>query len=84
MNTVISGCEALDMDMACKVFLNSPGFRMIGMDDSLCDYQTYLDGNIQYIMNCLEFKLTTFKEETKILRGVHALNRGSHRFISPD
>jgi hypothetical protein len=68
VNTVIMGCEALDMDLAFSIFSNSPDFLMIGMDGSLCDYQTYLKNNRDYLMTCSSFTLTTLKEEIKILR----------------
>ena len=66
VNTVIMGCEALDMDLAFSIFSNSPDFLMIGMDGSLCDYQTYLKNNRDYLMTCSSFTLTTLKEEIKI------------------
>ncbi len=67
VSTVIRGCETLDMDLAFKVFWDSPDFRMIGMDGSLCDYQTYLKNNIDYLMTCSSFELTTIDEEIRIL-----------------
>src|SRR3989304_4008939 len=66
-DTIIKGCESLDMDMAFKVFHNSPDFYMIGTDCSICDYQTYIDSNINYLKECSNFKLTTFNEEIKYL-----------------
>ena len=67
INTLIAGCEALDMELAFGMFSNSPDFLMMGTDGSLCDYQTYLDDNINYLMTCENFKLTTFQEEIRIL-----------------
>ena len=66
-DTIVKGCESLDMDLAFKVFLNSPDFYMIGTDCSICDYQTYIDSNINYLKECSNFKLTTFSEEIKYL-----------------
>ena len=67
INTLIAGCEALDMELAFGVFSNSPDFLMMGTDGSLCDYQTYLNNNIKYLMTCANFKLTTLQEEIRIL-----------------
>jgi hypothetical protein len=67
INTLIMGCEALDMEVAFGMFANSPDFLMMGTDGSLCDYQTYLNNNVDYLMTCSDFKLTTFKEEIRIL-----------------
>ena len=66
-NTIIEGCETLDMDLAFKVFHNSPDFYMIGIDCSICDYQTYINNNINYLKECSSFKLTTFDEKMKLL-----------------
>ena len=68
MNTLIVGCEALDMELAFGIFSDSPDFLMMGTDGSLCDYQTYLNNNIDYLMNCSSFKLTTLKQELRILK----------------
>ena len=67
INTLISGCENLDMEMAFAMFLNAPEFLMMGTDGTLCDYQTYLKNNIDYLTACSSFNLTTFREETSIL-----------------
>lgn len=67
VDTLIRGCETLDMDLAFRVFLDAPDFRMIGMDGTLCDYRTYVDNNINYLSACSGFKLTTLNEEIKIL-----------------
>jgi hypothetical protein len=67
IDTLIAGCEALDMELAFRVFSNSPDFLMMGTDGSLCDYQTYVNNNINYLMTCTDFKLTTFQEEIRIL-----------------
>ena len=68
IDTLIAGCETLDMELAFGIFSNSPDFLMMGTDGSLCDYQTYVNNNIDYLMTCSNFKLTTFKEEIRILR----------------
>lgn len=67
IHTLIAGCEALDMELAFGIFSSSPDFLMMGTDGSLCDYQTYLNNNINYLMTCENFKLTTFQEEIRIL-----------------
>jgi hypothetical protein len=67
INTLIAGCEALDMELAFGVFSDSPDFLMMGTGGSLCDYQTYLNNNINYLTTCANFKLTTLKEEIRIL-----------------
>jgi hypothetical protein len=63
IKTLIAGCEALDTELAFGIFSNSPDFLMMGTDGSLCDYQTYLNNNIDYLMTCSNFELTTLKEE---------------------
>lgn len=67
IHTLIAGCEALDMELAFGIFSSSPDFLMMGTDGSLCDYRTYLNNNINYLMTCENFKLTTFQEEIRIL-----------------
>jgi len=67
VNTLINGCENLDMDLAFDVFNNSPDFLMMGTDGTTCDYQTYLKNNIDYLMSCSNFKLTTYGEAVRIL-----------------
>lgn len=67
INTLIVGCETLDMELAFRIFSDSPDFLMMGTDGSLCDYQTYLNNNINYLTTCVNFKLTTLGEEIRIL-----------------
>ena len=67
ISTLIAGCEALDMESAFGVFSSSPDFLMMGTDGSLCDYQTYLNNNIHYLVTCSNFELTTLNEEVRIL-----------------
>ena len=67
VDSLIKGCESLDMDLAFEIFWDSPDFRMIAMDGSLCNYQTYLRNNIDYLTECLSFELTTLDDEIKIL-----------------
>ena len=67
IHTLIAGCEALDMEAAFGIFSDSPNFLMMGTDGSLCDYQTYLNNNIDYLRTCSSFKLTTFRGEIRIL-----------------
>lgn len=67
VDMLIAGCEALDMEMAFAPFLDSPEFRMMGMDGSLCDYQTYVKNNVDFLTECSSFDLTTVQTEIKIL-----------------
>jgi hypothetical protein len=67
IHTLIRGCGTLDMEMAFQIISDSPDFLMMGTDGSLCDYQTYLEDNKNYLMGCSNFKLATFKEEIRIL-----------------
>jgi hypothetical protein len=67
IDTLIAGCEMLDMELAFRAFSNSPDFLMMGTDGSLCDYQTYLKNNADYLMTCSSFKLTTLRKEIRIL-----------------
>lgn len=67
INTLIQGCEDLDMDLAFSMFANSPDFLMMGTDGTICDYETYLKNNVDYLMTCNSFKLTTYREEIRII-----------------
>jgi hypothetical protein len=67
IDTLIAGCETLDMELAFAIFSNSPDFLMMSTDGSLCDYQTYLNNNIDYLMTCSRFRLTTFRREVRVL-----------------
>ena len=67
INTLIAGCEALDMEMAFGMFSDSSAFLMMGTDGYLCDYQTYVDNNVSYLMTCSNFELTTRRQEIRIL-----------------
>jgi hypothetical protein len=67
INTLIRGCEALDMELAFSVFSDSPDFLMMGTDGSRCNYQTYVNNNVDYLRTCSSFELTTFSEEIRIL-----------------
>lgn len=73
VNTVIMGCEALDMGMAFQVFWNSPDFRMISMDGTLCDYHTYVQNNIDYLTTCAQFTLTTRQQEITVFTEMLAI-----------
>jgi hypothetical protein len=64
---LIAGCEALDVDLAFGLFWDSPEFRMIGMDGSLCDYATYVRDNVDYRSTCTSFELTTIDDEIRFL-----------------
>jgi hypothetical protein len=67
LKALIAGCEVLDMEMAFGMFSDSPEFLMMGTDGSLCDYQTYLNDNINYLTSCSSFDLTTFRKEIRVL-----------------
>lgn len=67
INTLIRGCETLNMEEAFSMFANSPDFLMMGTGGSLCDYQTYLNDNIDYLMTCSAFNLSTLNQEIRIL-----------------
>jgi hypothetical protein len=79
INTLIVGCEALDMEMAFGMFANSPDFLMMGTDGSLFNYQAYLNNNIKYLKTCSDFKITTRKEEIRILNRDMAIFAWSYR-----
>ena len=64
---LIRGCETLDIDTAFDMFLDSPDFLMMGTDGSLCNYQTYVNNNIDYLVTCSDFELTTRNEDIRIL-----------------
>ena len=67
IDTLIKGCETLDMDMAFGMFANNPEFIMMGTDGSQVDYDTYVNDNITYLSDCSAFELTTFNGETRVL-----------------
>ncbi|MBN2499533.1 MAG: hypothetical protein JXB38_02135 [Anaerolineales bacterium] len=67
VDTVIAGCETLDMEMAFAPFLDAPEFRMMRADGSLCDYGTYIKENVDYLSTCASFDLTTVQTEIKVL-----------------
>ena len=67
INLLIKGCETLNMEMAFKIFKNSPFFLMMGTDGTLCDYNTYINNNINYLKECSNFKLVTYNKEIRIL-----------------
>ncbi|MDD5328169.1 MAG: hypothetical protein PHY02_10220 [Phycisphaerae bacterium] len=67
INNLIIGCESLDMELAFKVFSKTSDFFMIASNGYYYDYQTFFNNNKNYLDNCSEFKLTTLKEEIKVL-----------------
>jgi hypothetical protein len=67
INTLIVGCETLDMELAFRIFSTSANFLMMGTDGTICDYQTYVNNNVNYLMTCTNFKLFTHKEEIRVL-----------------
>lgn len=79
IHTLIAGCEALDMELAFGIFSNSPDFLMMATDGSLCDYQTYLNNNVDYLMTCSNFTLTTLQKEIRILNRGMAIFSWAYR-----
>ncbi len=73
INRLISGCEKLDMALAFEIFSDSSEFLMMGTDGSLCDYQTYLKNNIDYLSGCESFKLITFDRKIRIINSEVAI-----------
>jgi hypothetical protein len=67
LDTLITGCEKLDMELAFRIFADSADFLMMGSDGLLCDYQTYLKNSVDYLMDCSTFELTTLQQESRIL-----------------
>lgn len=66
IDTLIRGCEALDMKTAFQMFCDSDDFLMMGTDGSLCDYGTYLENNINYLGGCRSFRLTTHDSRIRV------------------
>jgi hypothetical protein len=67
IDNLIKGCEALDMVLAFRAFDSSDDFLMMGTDGKLADINSYLQSNIDYLMSCEKFKLTTRSKEIRIL-----------------
>ena len=67
IDTLIQGCETLDMDMAFGMFANIPEFIMMSTDGSQVDHDTYVNNNIAYLSDCSAFELITFNGETCVL-----------------
>lgn len=61
------------MERAFQVFWNSPDFRMISMDGRLCDYHTYVQNNIDYLLTCATFALTTLQQEITVFTERYAI-----------
>jgi hypothetical protein len=67
IDTLIQGCETLDMDMAFGMFANIPEFIMMGTDGSQVDHDTYVNNNVAYLGDCSAFELKTFNGEIRVL-----------------
>jgi hypothetical protein len=67
IDELIRGCESLDMEAAFKVFSDSPDFLMMGTDGTLVDHHTYVKNNIEYLLTCSKFRLTTKNAEIRII-----------------
>lgn len=79
LNSLIEGCETLDMELAFGMFLNFPDFVMMSTDGTLYDYETYLKDNIDYLSTCSSFKLTTFRKEIRVINNETAVCAWSYR-----
>jgi hypothetical protein len=64
---LIRGCESLDLEAAFSIFSESPDFLMMGTDGSVVDHKTYLKNNFEYLQTCEKFRLTTNREEIRII-----------------
>ena len=82
VDSLIKGCESLNIDQAFGIFRDFPDFRMIAMDGSLCDYQTYLQNNIDYLAECSSFELTTLDERIDILASDIAIFSWIYRVVA--
>lgn len=67
IDSLIIGCESLDMSLAFKVFSKSPDFFMIASDGNFYDYQTFYNNNKNYFEICSSFELDTKKLDIKVL-----------------
>jgi hypothetical protein len=76
---LIQGCESLDLDRAFRMFSDSPDFLMMATDGTLCDYPTYLANNVNYLRTCSRFRLTTRKQEIRILNPEAAVLAWAYR-----
>ena len=79
LDTLIFGCENLDMDLAFGMFHESPDFLMMGTGGSLSNYQEYLVNNLDYLKTCSGFKLTTNKKEIRALNCETAICAWAYR-----
>ena len=67
IDLLITGCEALDMDMAFKVFSRDSDFFMIGSDGQDYDFDSFFNNNKDYLDTCIKFELFTRKLDIKVL-----------------
>ncbi|MBN2349038.1 MAG: nuclear transport factor 2 family protein [Bacteroidales bacterium] len=67
LDLLISGCEALDMELAFKAYSRNPEFFMIAGDGNYYDFQTFFENNKNYLATCSKFELETIKEDIKVL-----------------
>ena len=67
IDSLIIGCESLDMHLAFKVFSKSPDFFMIASDGNYYDYQTFFNNNKVYLESCSKFELFTTRLDIKVL-----------------
>lgn len=79
VDKVIRGCQTLDLELAFEPFWNDPGFRMMSMNGTLQDYQTYVKDNVDYLGQCERFDLTTLKEEIRVLTAEMAIFSWEYR-----
>ena len=67
VGSLVAGCESLEMDVAFQSFSRSPAFLRMTTDGSLCDSETYISDNVQYMGNCSRFRLHTRDLQVRVL-----------------
>ncbi len=82
INNLIVGCETLDMELAFDMFSDTPDFLMMETGGALCDYQTYVNNNINYLTTCSSFKLTTRSEEIRVINRDVAIFAWSYQVVA--
>lgn len=65
IDSLIKGCELLDMNRAFKAFSKSQDFLMIAEDGNFYDYKTFYENNKGYLKSCSRLELFTKKLDIK-------------------
>ncbi len=73
IDSLIAGCEMLDMEKAFAVFSDDPGFYMIAADGCSYDYHAFITNNRNYFKSCLAFQRNTDKLGIKVLSADHVV-----------